>query len=132
LYVITIFVNNKIKTNKMGCNCKNTDGVKEYNVLTQNEGVTATIVKYLAKTLGFLVGMLLLPIIMLAIVWFMFDTIVLNKDIDLRLVINKFVKANKFFMKDDDDDYDDDDDDDELTEEDVIMVNVEDITNKSK
>jgi len=116
----------------MGCNCKNTDGPQQYNVLTQNEGVTATIIKYLAKTLGFLIGMLLLPIIMLVIVWFMFDTIVLNKDIDLRLVINKFVKANKFFTKDDEEEEDDDDDDDELTEDDVIMLNVEDITNKSK
>ena len=62
----------------------------------------------------------------------MFDTIVLNKDIDLRRVINKFVKANKFFTKDDDDDDDEDDEDDELTEDDVIMLNVEDITNKSK
>jgi hypothetical protein len=116
----------------MGCNCKNTDGPQQYNVLTQNEGIGATIIKYLAKTLGFLVGMLFLPIIMLVIVWFMFDTIVLNKDIDLRRVINKFVKANKFFTKDDDDDDDEDDEDDELTEDDVIMLNVEDITNKSK
>jgi hypothetical protein len=61
----------------------------------------------------------------------MFDTIVLNKDIDLRRVINRFVKANKFFTKDDDED-DDEDEDEYLTEDDVIMVNVEDITNKSK
>lgn len=118
----------------MGCNCKNTDGTQQYNVLKENEGLSATIIKYLAKTLGFLVGMLFLPIIMLIIVWFMFDTIVLNKDIDLRRVINRFVKANKFFTKDDDEDDDDDDEDEDeyLTEDDVIMVNVEDITNKSK
>ena len=95
----------------MGCNCKNTDGPQQYNVLTQNESLGATIIKYLAKTLGFLVGMLFLPIIMLVIIWFMFDTIVLNKDIDLRHIINRFVKANKFFTK-----YDDEDEDDEEEE----------------
>jgi hypothetical protein len=119
----------------MGCNCKNTGGTKQFNGSPQNEGITATIIKYFAKTLGFLVGMLLLPIIMLVIIWFMFDTIVLNKDIDLRRVTNRFVKANKFFTKDDYDEDDEDDEydeDDELTEDDVIMLNVEDITNKSK
>ena len=116
----------------MGCNCKNTDGPQQYNVVLQNEGVTATIIKYFAKTLGFLVGVLLLPLIMLVIVWFMFDTIVLNKDIDLRRVINKFVKANDFFTKEDKDDDDDDYDYDDLTEDDVFTINVEDITNKSK
>ena len=30
----------------MGCNCKNTDGPQQYNVLTQNEGIGATIIKY--------------------------------------------------------------------------------------
>jgi hypothetical protein len=116
----------------MGCNCKNTDGPQQYNVVPQNEGVTATIIKYFAKTLGFLVGVLFLPFIMLVIVWFMFDTIVLNKDIDLRRVINKFVKANDFFTKEDKDDDDDDYDYDDLTEDDVFTINVEDITNKSK
>ena len=115
----------------MGCNCKNTDGPQQYNVLTQNESLGATIIKYLAKTLGFLVGMLFLPIIMLVIIWFMFDTIVLNKDIDLRHIINRFVKANKFFTKYDDED-EDDEEEEEYDEDDVLMVNVEDITNKSK
>jgi hypothetical protein len=121
----------------MGCNCKNTDGPQQYDVLREKEALSGIIVKYLAKTIGFLVGVALLPIIMLVIIWFMFDTIVLNKDIDLRTVINRFVKANEFFSKNDEDDDDEEDDDDddefeELTEDDVIMINVEDITEKSK
>ena len=114
----------------MSCNCKNSGEMPQNYVLEENENLVATIIKYVVKFIGFLVGVALLPLIMIAIIWFMFDTIVLNKDIDLRRVINRFVKANKFFTKDDDDE--DDDDDDDLTEDDVIMLNVEDITNKSK
>jgi len=116
----------------MGCNCKNSAGMPQNYVLEGKENLVSTSIKYVVKFIGFLIGVALLPLIMIAIIWFMFDTIVLNKDIDLRRVINRFVKANKFFSKDDEDDDDDDDDYENLTEDDVIMVNVEDITNKSK
>jgi len=71
---------------------------------------------------------------MLAIVWFMFDTIVLNTEVDLTKIMDKFITKAKFFNNDDDEeDYDDDYVDiDTLTENDVIALNVEDITNKSK
>ncbi len=112
----------------MGCNCKNSGEMPQNYVLEKNENLVATIIKYTVKFIGFLIGVTLLPLIMVAIIWFMFDTIVLNKDIDLRKVINKFVKANKLFTKEEEED----DDDDDLTDDDVIMLNVEDITNKSK
>lgn len=116
----------------MSCNCKNSGEMPQNYVLEENENLVATIIKYVVKFIGFLVGVALLPLIMIAIIWFMFDTIVLNKDIDLRRVINRFVKANKFFTKDDEEDDDEEEDYDDLTEDDVIMLNVEDITNKSK
>ena len=114
----------------MGCNCKNSSGFPQNDVSQKKEGLGATTIKYVVKFLGFLIGVALLPLIMLALIWFMFDTIVLNKDIDLRRVINRFVKTNKFFSENEEED--DEEDEDELTEDDVIMLNVEDITNKSK
>ena len=117
----------------MSCNCKNSGEMPQNYVLEENENLVATIIKYIVKFIGFLVGVALLPLIMIAIIWFMFDTIVLNKDIDLRKVINRFVVANKFFTREEEEDKEDEEDDDDyLTENDVIMLNVEDITNKSK
>jgi len=121
----------------MGCNCKNSMEMPQgyVSVENENENLIGKSIKYFAKFIGFLIGVALTPIIMLVIIWFMFDTIVLNKDIDLRKVVNKFVKANNFIFKEGDE-YDDDDDDDdvfeELTEDDVVLVNVEDITQKTK
>ena len=113
----------------MGCKCKKTEGLPDGEVLEGKEGLVATIVKYLVKIIGFLFGIVLLPLIMLVIIWFMFDTIVLNKDIDLRRVIDRFVKVNQFFTKHDEEEEEEEED---LSEEDVYMVNVEEITNKSK
>ena len=115
----------------MGCNCKSKEGfIKEVD----DSSAFSKIVKLSAKLIGFSIGLLFLPIIMLAIVWFMFDTIVLNTEVDLTKIMDKFITKAKFFNNDDDEeDYDDDYVDiDTLTENDVIALNVEDITNKSK
>jgi phosphopantothenoylcysteine synthetase/decarboxylase len=119
----------------MGCNCKTKSGFEvpeknEFFKLTNKEKAKVFL-HYTFKVLGFLVGILLLPLINIAIIWFMFNTIVLTKDVNIVNLISKFVgKKND----DDDDDYDDEDDDDDdfygLTEDDVVMVDVEDITNK--
>ena len=100
--------------------------------IKKDENLGNRIIKYTVKTLGFLIAVILLPVINLVIIWFMFETIVLNKDIDLRAVISKYITDRNERKEDEDEDDDDEDDDELLTEDDVIMLNVEDITNKSK
>lgn len=112
-----------------GCNCKNSGDMSQKYVSVENEKIVSKITKYFAKIIGFFIGLALTPFIMLAIIWFMFDTIVLNKDIDLRKVVNKFVKTNNSIFKKQEEE---DDDFEELTEDDVVLVNVEDITHKTK
>ena len=73
----------------------------------------------------------MLPLINIAIIWFMFNTLVLNKDVNIKPLL--LALGNQFKEKK----YEDDDEIDieefnELTEDDVVMVDVEDITNKSK
>lgn len=100
-------------------------------VSDNDDSVIQKILKYTAKIIGFLVGVALMPIISLVIIWFMFDTIVLNKQVDLRHIINKYVKRLDYG----DDDYDDEEeyyDDEEFTEENFTLLSVDDITNKSK
>jgi hypothetical protein len=112
-----------------GCNCKgNKNNVdKALNEKETKAKVKLSFTYYMLKTLGFLLLVALLPLINLVIIWFMFRTLVLNKDIDLKpllLGIGKRFKEKK--------EVDDDNDLDDLTEDDVVMVGVDDITNKRK
>ncbi len=104
----------------MGCNCKT-------NVThVSNKENKIDVLGFGLKIIAFLLGLVLLPIIMVVIVWFMFNTLVLNKETDLKPLLKKL--GEKFS-----DNYDDDDDDDEIEvfmNNDVISMNVEDITNK--
>lgn len=134
----------------MGCNCKtgekpnvtlnsksNTNTYNENDVKNSKLSIVLT---YTAKMIGFLVGVLLLPLINIAIIWFMFKTLVLNKEVDLKLLFSRMMRSKKIkdLSKDDEDFYDEDDDEDDyddfenLTENDVIMVDVDDITPKNK
>ncbi len=118
----------------MGCNCKTSgdNNVKETVKLSElsTKQKINLFLFYLAKTIGFLVGVALLPIINLGIIWFMFNTLVLTKEVDIKKIVSDLI-GNKFNKKDDDED-DEDDDFENLTEDDVIMVDVEDITEEIK
>lgn len=114
----------------MGCNCKTDKGFEpseesKFSNLTNKEK-GGLILHYFFKVIGFLIGIVLLPLINIGIIWVMFNTIVLTKEINVMKLMKSLVK-NK---RSDDDDDDDDDDYDELTEDDVVMVDVEDITDK--
>jgi hypothetical protein len=87
------------------------------------KSVTQTVIKYTLKILGFLVLVAALPLINLYIIWLMFNMLVLNKNIDVKPILLSL--GNKFKQKDEDDD-----EYNELTEDDVILLDVEDITNK--
>lgn len=92
----------------MGCNCKTQND-------QQNVGpdmkLNKKIINYTLRSVVFLFSLILLPIILVASIWFMFRTLVLNKEVDiigmLSLINDKF-KSNK--NDDDDDEYYDEDD----------------------
>jgi hypothetical protein len=112
-----------------GCNCKSDKKIDNYlvNTETPNKKMGATIGKYILKTLAFILMLLALPIINLFIIWFIFKMLILNKDIDIKPLLYSI--GNKFKVSDEDDD---DNEYDELTEEDVVMVDVENIISKNK
>ena len=113
----------------MGCNCKSDRKIDDIleNGSISKEKIGKQIISYSLKTLGFLIVLALLPIINLFIIWFIFKTLVLNTSVDLKPLLSvigkKFDTRNMNYDDDDDSDYD------SLTEDDVIMVDVEDIKN---
>lgn len=115
----------------MSCNCKS-GGTTPSTLGTKTESLSLVQngLKYSAKIMGFLIGMLLLPLIILGVIWFMFDTIVLNKEVDMTIILKKIIKINKVVFQDDDDEDDDDYEDfEELDDEEIgyITQNVEEI-----
>lgn len=113
----------------MSCNCKNGDISQEYTVPQEKQKLNSLMGKYIVKILGFFISLLFLPFILIAIVWFMFDVIVLNKNVDLKKIISRFIEVNKLFEKKEEDDGDDDY---PYEEEDLTLINVEEITNNRK
>lgn len=111
-----------------GCNCKNGQSMDSMleNDNQNNQNLTQTIVKYTLKVLGFLLLVAALPLINLYIIWLMFSMLVLNKNIDVKPILLSLGK--KFKQKDEDDE--DDEEFSEMTEDDVILLDVENITNK--
>lgn len=119
----------------MSCNCKNKNDVNVPFVNNDNnkepkESLAKLITIYFVKLLGFTVGLILLPIIMCAIIVFMFRIIVLTKEIDVKPLFNSAFKLMKNANKEDNDDDDDEEEDnpDDIIE--YVMEDVEDITNK--
>ncbi len=111
----------------MGCNCKN--GEKMDDLLENNKSGVKNgkkIGSYTLKVLAFLLMVAALPIINLMIIWFIFRTLVLNKNVDIKPLL--LALGNKFKKVDDEDDNDFED----LTEDDVVMLDVDEITNKGK
>jgi hypothetical protein len=109
------------------CGCKADNAIKAS--VSNNEGLFQKIVKNVIKVIGFLISLIFLPFIMAIVVWFMFDMIVLNQNIDLGKILNYVIGKAKRFNQEDDEDYEDDELED-LTEDDVTLLNAEDITEK--
>ena len=113
----------------MGCGCKNVS--KEAN--KENFGSNLTnkknVVNFILKLLTMALVLISMPIIMLAVLWITFKIIMLNKEVEI-LPLLKLI-GGKLTKKEDDDD-DDDDDLKNLTEDDVVLLDAEDITNKYK
>jgi ATP-dependent Zn protease len=115
----------------MSCGCK-TSGKEEPNKvgLEKNNKRINGFSNVFIKILAFAFMMLLLPIIMLAIIWFIFELIVLNKEIDMKKIVmflsSKIKPFNEGYVEFEEED--EDDEDDELTEENYEMIDVENIT----
>jgi hypothetical protein len=123
-----------------GCKAKKNSGTL-FNVSSSNDDNTpkksigANIIHYSVKLLGFGIALALLPVLMLVIIYYMFDIIVLTKDIDIKPI---FISASKFMKKvakdNAEDEEDDEEDDDEEWEninlDEFELVGVDDLTKK--
>ena len=108
----------------MSCNCKN-DG-NQYSV-SSDVNLTKRILNYSLRIIIFSLSLLTLPIILIGSIWFLFRTLVLNKDVNVAEMLKFIVKASKRVK--DNDDYDDDDDEDIYgDEEEYELMGVENIT----
>ena len=120
----------------MGCGCKtNTKYESNYdssNKRPNNNKITSGYSIFLIRVLAFILSLFLLPIIMIAIIWFMFELFLLNKEIDMKKIVTVLSSKIRPFNEGYEEEYDDDDyendDDDEFNEENYEMVGVEDIT----
>tara|TARA_R110000782_G_scaffold21299_6_gene57368 strand:- start:1732 stop:2109 length:378 start_codon:yes stop_codon:yes gene_type:complete len=122
----------------MSCGCKTKKGD---NLLINNENkpkinIVNNIIKYSVKVIGFLVALIFLPILILMIVFQMFNLIVLSKDIDIKPLFISMSKLMKKVAKDnaeeedDDEEEEDDEEWENVNEEDFVLVGVDDLTNK--
>jgi hypothetical protein len=79
---------------------------------------------YVLKTLVYLIFLLLLPLIIIALIVIGFKVFVLNESINIKPILLMIAKKmSQQQVEYEDDDY-------EVSEDDLIMVGVEDITNK--
>lgn len=122
----------------MGCGC-NTKNAKKTDALAPIEfsktDFLDIIVKIFTKILGFSLAVLTLPIINAFILFFMFEMLVLNKQVDLKKLITGVSTKLSFmnesfdpFDNEDDEDEDVYEDDEEFEEDEFDAINVEDIT----
>jgi hypothetical protein len=104
-----------------GCKIKKTDLDKK----TIKNVKPLNIVKYSFKIVGFLIALLTIPFIVLYSIWFMFDLIVLNNQVDMQKATKALVAKIKF-ANEDNNNYDDDFE--EIDDNEYIAVDVEDIS----
>jgi hypothetical protein len=112
----------------MGCNCKADKLDAEILKKDKVKAPLPSVGTYIFKVLAFILMVAALPIINLFIIWFIFRTLVLNREVDIKPLL--YAIGAKF--KTNEDEEDEEDDYNTLTEDDVELVDVEDITYKSK
>ncbi len=114
----------------MSCGCKTntkTQTNEQSSTLNINRNIKNGYSLFLVRVLAFTLSLFLLPIIMIAIVWFMFELFFLNKEIDMKKILQVLSSKIKPFNEGYEAEYEEDEDD-EFTEEDYEMIDVEDIT----
>jgi|ERR1035437_5762432 hypothetical protein len=113
----------------MSCGCKgNNKNIDSYlaDGTKSQEKLGPKIVTYILKSIAFVLMIAALPIINLFIIWFIFRTLMLNKEVDIKPLLSVIGKKFQDKQEDDEEEYDN------LTEDDVVLVNVEEITSTSK
>jgi hypothetical protein len=112
----------------MSCGCKaNKDTNTNINKNISIGGILQTITIYTLKLLGFIAFITVLPIINVVIIVFSFKLLLLNQNLDMKGVIKhlaNIIKKKEDVEKEDDYIFN------ELTEDDVILLDVEDISQK--
>ncbi len=110
----------------MSCGCKTKNDLSVKKVETKHKIVISK--NFFVKILFFSLLVLISPVFLGIILLILFKAIVLNEDIDIVPLLRKILNEDYFRKKVEPED----DEDEELDEDDVIAVNVEDITNKYK
>lgn len=110
----------------MGCNCKSDN---QYSVDSDIK-LNKKIGNYTLRFIVFTLSLLLTPIFIGVMVFFLFRTIVLNKNFDVQKTISSLIE--KFKNSDKDDDDDDDDSYEEFNQDELELMDVEYIKNKIK
>jgi len=105
----------------MGCNCKSDKSVNKTLINENKEKISITkkIINFALRTIVFLTFILFLPFIITYIIWMLFKTIFLNKDIDIKPLL--MMIADKFKIDDEDEIY-------ETGEDDYVLMDVEELT----
>jgi hypothetical protein len=127
----------------MGCGCTKNgkyEPILDNSIDNLNNGENKTTfsgsTNIILRILAFILMLGTLPIIMVAIIWFMFELLILNKEMDMKRIVRGLTAKIKPFNEgyvenedyDDEDDDEDYDDDVEFNEENYEMVDVDDIT----
>lgn len=107
----------------MSCNCKNDKTIDSMIDDNGQKSKSINVVKYTLKIMAFFIFLTLSPIIFLAMVWLGFKLLVLNDSIDIRPMLQFAADKLRNDKKYDEFDIS------ELDENDLVMVDVEDITN---
>lgn len=110
-----------------GCNCKGNVMNGESNN-DSPKSIFQNTVNYGLKLLMFLIFLVMLPLVIVYVVYLSFSVIVLNKNVNMKPLLSAI--GNKFREKDDEDNFIDEEELKNLTEEDVILLDADDITDK--
>lgn len=116
----------------MSCNCKG--GTSNGELIKSNNGEEKSFfnifIKYSLKTLMFFMFLLAMPFIILYIIYLSFNIIMLNENVDIKPLLTIIGEKFKNNYEDDNDDLIDEEEFKNLTEDDVILLDAEDITEK--
>lgn len=115
----------------MGCGCKTNQGnvSNENKVKTKSINNTKNALLFLPiRILAFLLSFFLLPIIMIAIIWFMFELLLLNKEIDMKKILTVLSSKIKPLNEGYEEENDYEEEEDDFTEENYEILDVENIT----
>lgn len=105
------------------CNCKAKPIGSTEPIPENNTNLGQNFLMYFVKSIGFIISLILLPVINIMIIKFLFQTLVLNKKVDLKGLLEYYFKKKESEEQEDDDEEDYLD----LEEDEVEMLNVEEI-----